>query len=613
MILKKLFQTTLLLLIIFISSNSITGKTVNIDEDRYSWYKSITALDVREEIEKMDDQLLGYSNRGFILFGLVQSSELKNGIENAQILIFNLKNKLILKTKTSKNGFFSIRKRNIKKNSITIQVKARGFSTITKTIHKKDWQQTVDFEMIKSNSTYIKAGETKTITDPTNNAKLTIPAIILKRLDNKPIQFPVKIDFSYINPKKNLLSMPGIDMLTEEKYNRISALTSIGAVNIEATDKTGAPVRIDRKKVKQTGKTTRLAMNVKDFLINGKIPKSTRTWAFDKEKGNKSWRKTRNKITLANTISKPPANLSFLKKYAKDIAKRVNNQIEKSLAACFVPANYGDEIRLSKKITDNNIYTELKSFILQDIQKLLQKQKKETTDNCFSYINRYSEDQIYIQIGEPWKIYDIKSKNKWYAPSNKIYKQYKPTNYNKKGCAEYLSYPYGDLTKNFNYSLLLKLKDQICKEYENEYEKRLRKIEKEKWNKAAVVTSIDLVPFNLDTPWMGTPIQIFLSENNGDGKFKAIVSIKSQMGNYEVARIFNTKKKRASLKLLVPSKGNLWVKIYSKFGQKKPRVVREYKFRKSKVLYIWKDKMAGTIVDSKGRKPRWLILGNLRF
>ncbi len=284
---------------ILVSINSTYS--FNVTKNPYSrnrWYENILDKDTRKEIIRMDDQLFGNRVRYYVR-GLVKNNYTGVGINNALIVIYNSHYRILAKRYTNKNGFFNFSNLKFGKRTMIAKVSAKGYSTLIKTISKNDLVYGIDFSLISSYNFSINKNQTKQIFDPTNNAKLVVHGKILKRLDNQPVQYPVTINFSYIDPEKDLASMPGINMLGVSGRRKIlTVLTSVGAVNIEARDSTGTRVYIDRAKERRFGLSTRLEINLTKFVKPGAGLTRILSWQFDENRGDLTWRKTKNKVKI---------------------------------------------------------------------------------------------------------------------------------------------------------------------------------------------------------------------------------------------------------------------------------------------------------------------------
>ncbi|HCL55779.1 MAG TPA: hypothetical protein DHW82_02050 [Spirochaetia bacterium] len=574
-------------------------KTVNLEKDRYSWYENLLSSDNKEEMEYLDDQLLGKETQGSRIQGIITNS-FNDKIADAKISLYNSKKELLASVSSNRDGYFSFPKMLPSKELLTAEIKAPYYATLRQNFIPREKGVGYDFKLLPATTIELSAGEVKSMADFTRKVRLTVPAEILKRVDHKPVQYPIRVEFAYIDPNKDLLSMPGMDMLSENLINKaLKPLTSLGAVMIEAYDSDGVALRVDPEKEASTGKKVELLMKVEFFFKNKKLPKDTNTWSLDPLKTN-VWQNTDQKIGLTSlpaldSFLKSVQKDSFYQSYAKDIAKRFNEMSAnndgdsyKAVSGCFTQKSLpekGENIRFNSTVSDEEIASNLLPYILNDLQKMLPTQNGQGLYCSYGY----GEQESFINLF--WKVFDVQFMNKWYDRGS-----YEcPIRYD-----TYLSFPY-NLTPNFDYTPLLKWKESICK-----------LLEEKEWEGSVEVKSIDLVPFNLDVPWNGMPVQFDLMEKNGDGIFKVIISIESDKGNYQIQRILKTKDSPTLLKILVPDNSGLKIQIITEFEQEKPSISRFYQVPETKKTYQWgKDKTS--LIEAGGENPVWLLLEKIIF
>ncbi len=591
----KLFS----ILILFSISYIIVSSDNTHSKDRDDWYTGDPSED--KDMIEMDDELLGIKKIYVALSGLIYDSYSQKGIANARVSIIDPKRKkILLRLKTNKNGRYSLTKLKLGKNYFLVKAQAKGYASVTKSLNLNNAGFGLDFGLPAAQTVKLLPNEQKTITDPTNNAQLTIHARTLKRIDNAPVKYPVYIKLGYINPNSNLESMPGVDMLSESpSTNKIKPLLTIGAVIIEGYDNAGVDLRLDRKKERKLGISNELKIKVHQFMKNGQLPKGLRTWDIDFKKGASNWQKTR------NLISKPSDQLSktaalfppvFLKKYARDLAGRINGKYNGSTPGqpeesgiVFGRFNgnkgYGDEIRLNSSVQDAAILAGLAEFMLLDIYYLTGK-----SPDCLEFQN--GENEGLYRNSDFVKVFDVEYDGKWFKAGSYFCKN--PTD-------NWLSRP-NNVNAKFDYSPLLKLVKQLC-----------LIMQYFQWQKAVIIKSVDLIPFNLDIPTKGTPILIKLRETKGDGKFKAFLRIESKRGNFSIVRFFNSPKKLALIKVLVPEKARATLKVIADFNIIKPKLIGRYKIPTAKSIYRWDSVKKNKFVDSFGKEPKWILLGEKEF
>ncbi len=391
---------------------------------------------------------------------VVYDSSTGRKIRGADLAVYNSSNVLIARGNTDNSGKASL---TIKTNDnhYYLVCSAKNYSRFIQTTGLKSGMNEIGVVLMPCTTMLLNKGERRTLVDRTGNVRLRVNADYLKRLDNKPVKFPVKIKLSYINPNKNLGSMPGYKMLSEDpKTKRVMPLTSIGAANIEAYDKENAPVRIK----KGTGNATQLFM----ILATGPVmPSGVKTWEFDKEKGYRTWRSTKQNIRL-----------SLLQRN-----RYYGNNTEA-----------GSEYRLCQ-------------------------------DQAAS-----AAESGYMSEGGPSRIISVKN--------------------------------------------------------------------------------VNLVPFNLDVPWKGTPVKFFLKRLAGKKMYWVELNIKTSKGNYLTIYPITVKRKPFIPKLLVPSAGKITLNVYIKYKGRK-LYTNNFTTPVSKMYYRWKNKFKFTYQPMDGSPMKYKLLGTV--
>jgi hypothetical protein len=560
-------------------------KTINVEKDRYSWYENyIDNPDLKDEMEHMDDQLLG-EHKNSEIRGLILDIRTMTPIHGAKIQVRDEKKNLIKEIASGKMGYYALQNMMTDNTFFTISVSAEGYTNLTKILNKSNHFYGLDFHLLKKTSRIVDEISTVIIADETGKIELTVPTDILKRIDNKSIRYPIRIAISYIAPKEFLSAMPGIDMLTQEKGNIIRPLLSSGAALLEAFDRDNIELRIDREKEVKLGKTTSLKMILPDFITQ-KNQGQIQFWSFDPLQ-SLSWNPIDKPIIdKTNSSSLDLLNTAFLDKYINNIINRLKADPQSTIQACFEPnsTQSAQDMKKNQNTTLPELRKNLLSYILNDLYNM-RTTYPEITLNCLQD-NEISSDSFYGV--DPSMVFDLKYKNKWYSR----------TQYNKCGIdssAPYFFKPYL-LSSDFDYKPLLALKDSICS-----------LLEKNRWDNAITIKSIDLVPFNLDKPTNGVPVLFEFLEKNKDGRFEVKIEITSDNGIYSVTRLVYSPKKPALINLLLPDEGKLKIWVKSEFNQTDYKLLKEYPVPKAtdNNSYIW-DNQRTKIQTKSGKEPKWI-------
>lgn len=219
----------------------------------------------------------------------INEENITNTIENAEIIVKDIKGNVIMKQKSDSSGEFVVKYTNY--DLIDISVNVNGYMPVNKRASFKLPQKLIIL-VEKAITIKINKGGVGKIVD-NKKFELTVPADILSRIDNKPVNFPVTIRANYIS---NLQNMPCFDMLgVDSEANTINPLETYGAVNIDAVDSEGVGIRLDVKKSKAINKNTELRIKMSKPIDDvSKI----KLWEIDKAKGDLTWRKINDKAKI---------------------------------------------------------------------------------------------------------------------------------------------------------------------------------------------------------------------------------------------------------------------------------------------------------------------------
>ncbi|MDH5679960.1 MAG: hypothetical protein OEZ36_00115 [Spirochaetota bacterium] len=564
------------------------------DTDRSFWYYGKQPDEVRI-MRNMDDKLLGLKSVSFIKYGRVLDANSQRGVSNALISVWNTKQKKLASVKANKAGLFVLPDMKIYTEALIIKAEAYGYTPTAKSVNFQNASPALDIPLIPSRAISLRRGETKTIRDSQNMVQLTVPADIVKRLDNRAIQYPITISLSYIDPYRNLEAMPGMDMLSKNKWGNITPLMSAGAVIIDAKDRSGAPLRLDKRKVRWN-KSTELRVKIPDWMPYGKIPTQLKSWDIDTDRGQVVWNESKNRIISPDDLDRGIAKVfprGYLLKYARNLATRVNSskpgQSSGGGNVTLELSNKmqtGDAIRLNTSVREDTILKNLPYYMLKDIK------LSGGTVNCL-YTNVISEGEgDNAVVHTHYKVYDARYNSVWY----------KINSYQTKDVQRnWLRYPYF-VTKGFDYRPLIKNMKTVCFAYKAQ-----------EWAYAATIRSVDLIPFNLDVPKPASPILVRLKERTGDGKFKVFIEVGSGEGRYQLSRILTSSDQPAEFKVLAPASGEAVIKVIPDFLSPSPKEIARYRIPASATKYRWGNKGKREAVDMRGQPPLWRLLGSLDF
>ena len=564
------------------------------DIDRSFWYYGKQPDEARI-MRNMDDKLLGLKSVSFIKYGRVLDSNSQRGVPNALITVWNTKQKKLASVKADKAGLFVLPDMKIYTEALIIKVEAYGYTPTAKSVNFQNVSPALDIPLIPSKAIILRPGETKTVRDSQNMAQLTVPADVVKRLDNRAIQYPITVRLSYIDPYRNLEAMPGMDMLSKSKWGNISPLMSAGAVIIDAKDRSGAPLRLDKRKVRWN-KSTELRVKIPDWMPYGKIPAQLKSWDIDTDKGQVVWNESRNRIISPDDRDRGIAKVfprGYLQKYARDLATRVNSSKPgqssdggKVTLELSNKMQSGDAIRLNTSVREDTILKNLPYYMLRDI-KLSGK-----TPNClYNKVINEGEDGESI-VHSHYKVYDARYKSVWYKINTYQTRDVR---------SNWLRYPYF-ITKGFDYRPIVKNMKTVCVAYRSQ-----------EWAYAATIRSVDLIPFNLDVPKPASPILVRIKERVGDGKFKVYIEVGSGEGRYLLSRILTSSDEPAELKVLAPASGQAVIKVIADFLSPAPKEIARYRIPSSATKYRWGNKGKREAVDMRGQPPKWRLLGSIEF
>jgi len=206
----------------------------------------------------MDRTLFGLPN-GHIMEGAVFDASRGSAIPRARVNIYDDKNTLIGTHYTDNRGdfLFAI----AVKKKYRIEVKLAGYARLVRFISGATKSSLISCPIVKTKSAQIRSKYGYAYLNYKGMARLYVPAGILKRIDSKPIKYPVSIEFRYLDPRYDLRFMPGRDMLSVDNGN-LQPLLSYGAAIIYGYDAQGVRVIVDREKERKSGRTTRLTIRL---------------------------------------------------------------------------------------------------------------------------------------------------------------------------------------------------------------------------------------------------------------------------------------------------------------------------------------------------------------
>ncbi len=524
----------------------------------------------------------------------------KKPVVKALVQLMDTNSKLIYRQFTQPNGEYKFPEVILKKNYM-IQVISRSHCTAYRIINTLNASDAINFRLQPAKYEKIKLGETKTITDSTHNAMITVPAAIVKRIDGRPVKYPIYVKFGYIDAKTSLEQMPGIDMLAEDKVTgEIKPLFSRGAVLIEAIDSQRVELRIDREKEQQLNKTTVLRLKVQKDTDKTKLSSSLNGWILDQREGGVTWQKANQKVKYnksnprKNILAQLPKN--YLRHYAKDVSARVNNYyVSNSSHKGSSPRGIGfgefkgeiagiDEYRVSPSVTEEDLLTFLSAHILNDIR-IYRKAFDTGINSNISDTDLSLSEELERPIYS--KIFDCRYRDQWQLANTYKLMDRK------------VIVP-SSLNPDFDYKPFLKIENKLYKI-----------IEARKWKGMAEIRSVDLLPFNVDIPTRAMPIVFKIKEKEGDGHFEVTVKIDNRLGYFKVSKMLSSQKGYARFKILVPQNTIVSLSVKSDYSMDRAAFTKSYRIGSSKSIYMWGSGEKRNIVDSKGKAVLWKLLDEI--
>ena len=216
--------------------------------------------------DPMDRQLFGLSRR-VTVSGRVFSQRSGRPVGKASVRVFKAGGGLMAETRTRSDGFFSLKM--APDTPVIVRVRHRWYSSQQKSFSQQMLRYPLLIPLLPSYYATLQKGNKITVYDTSGKVSLSVHADVLKRLDNKPVRFPVRIRISYIDPEKDLDAMPGREMLCEDAGGRLSPLLSYGAALIEAFDAGGNRIVADPQRMRRLNKPTELRFNM-EHLVSGR-------------------------------------------------------------------------------------------------------------------------------------------------------------------------------------------------------------------------------------------------------------------------------------------------------------------------------------------------------